>query len=166
MNAIELLKADHANVQALFRQYEGAGNQTQLRRKLAEQIFAELELHASLEEEVFYPAIRTQLKTVTVEEEPEDEADEAGEDADTDLISQAMEDHQDVKTLIATLRDLEPGDAQFEAQFAELREDVEEHVGMEEDELMPVVAATLGHELEQLGQKLKARKEQLMASKT
>ena len=160
MNAIELLKADHARVQALFRQYETAGNQAQ--RELAEQIFTELEVHASLEEELFYPAVRAPLDTVIVEEEP---ADETGEDEEVDLIAQAQEEHQQVKSLIAALRALEPGDAQFQATFAELREGVEEHVGMEEDELMPAVAAALGRELERLGQQLEKRKEQLMAGK-
>jgi hemerythrin superfamily protein len=167
MNAIELLKADHARVQALFRQYEAAENQAQHQRALAEQIFTELEVHASLEEELFYPAVRAQLGPVTVEEEPTDAAesdadtDEAG--ADADLVAEALEEHQEVKTLIATLRGLEPGDAQFQAAFMELREGVEEHVGMEEDELMPAVAAALGSELEQLGQQLEERKGQLMA---
>jgi len=160
MNAIEVLKADHARVQALFRQYEAAGHQAQPQRALAEQIFTALEVHAALEEELFYPAVRAHLGTVTVEEEP---ADAAGGDADTDLIAGALEEHQEVKTLIATLRGLEPGEAQFQAAFAELREGVEEHVGMEEDELMPAVAAALGRELEPLGQQLEARKAQLMA---
>jgi hemerythrin-like domain-containing protein len=171
MNAIELLKADHARVQALFRQYEAAENQAPHQRELAEQIFTALEVHAALEEELFYPAVRAQLGTVTVEEEPTEEAegdadtDEAGGDADTDLIAGALEEHQAVKTLIAALRALDPGDAQFQATFAELREGVEEHVGMEEDELMPAVAAALGRELERLGQQLEARKGQLMAGK-
>jgi hemerythrin superfamily protein len=171
MNAIELLKADHARVQALFRQYEAAEHQTPQQRELAEQIFTELEVHAALEEELFYPAVRARLGTVTVEEEPTGEAegeadtDEADGDADTDLIAEALEEHQEVKTLIATLRGLEPGAAQFQAAFAELREGVEEHVGMEEDELMPAVAAALGSKLEQLGQQLEERKGQLTAGK-
>jgi hemerythrin superfamily protein len=165
MNAIELLKADHARVQALFRQYEAAENQAQPQRELAEQIFTELEVHASLEEELFYPAVRAQLGTVTVEEEPTDKAD-GDADTDTDLIAGALEEHQEVKTLIAALRALDPGDAQFQARFAELREGVEEHVGMEEDELMPAVAATLGRELERLGRQLEERKGQLMAGQS
>jgi hemerythrin superfamily protein len=171
MNAIELLKADHARVQALFRQYEAAENQAQPPRELAEQIFTALEVHASLEEELFYPAVRTQLGTVTIEEEPTAKADgdadtdEADADMDTDLIAQAQEEHQAVKTLIAALRALNPGEAQFQATFAELREGVEEHVGMEEDELMPAVAAALGRKLERLGQQLEERRGQLMAGK-
>jgi hemerythrin superfamily protein len=162
MNAIEVLKADHARVQALFRQYEAAEHQPQQQRALAEQIYTELEVHAALEEELFYPAVRAQLGPVTVEDEP---AEAAGEDGEADLVAEALQEHQEVKTLIATLRGLEPGDAQFQAAFAELREGVEEHVGVEEDELMPAVAAALGGELERLGQQLEARKAQLMAGK-
>jgi hypothetical protein len=60
-------------------------------------------VHASLEEELFYPAVRAQLGTVTIEEEPTDKADgdadtdEADADMDTDLIAQAQEEHQAVK---------------------------------------------------------------------
>jgi hemerythrin-like domain-containing protein len=81
-------------------------------------------------------------------------------------VAEALEEHQEVKTLIATLRALEPSNAQFQAKFAELREGVEEHVGMEEDELMPDAEAALGGELERLGRQLEERKEQLMAGKS
>jgi hypothetical protein len=81
------------------------------------------------------------------------------------LVAEALEEHQEVKTLIAKLRTLDPGDAQFQSLFAELREGVEEHVGMEEDELMPDAQAALGGELERLGGQLAERKEQLMAGK-
>ena len=162
MNAIEVLKADHARVQALFRQYEAAAQHPQQQRELAEQIFTALEVHASLEEELFYPAVRTHLGPITVAEEPGEETDE---EADQELVAEALEDHQEVETLIATLRGLEPGEAPFQAAFAELREGVEEHVGLEEDELMPAVAATLGPELERLGRQLEARQAQLTAGK-
>src|SRR6266850_316539 len=114
MNAIELLKADHARVQELFRQYE--------------------------------------------------EADVMAEDED--LVTEALEEHREVKSLIATLRTLALRDAQFQTTFAELREGVEGHVGMEEDELMPDAEAVLGDELERLGRQMEERKEQLMADKS
>lgn len=168
MNAIELLKADHAKVQELFRRYEQAGER---RVELAEQIFTELEMHAALEEELFYPALRGRIKPATLEREPPT-AEEEGEDEasdvmaqEEDLVAEALEEHQEVKTLIAMLRRLDPGDPQFQTMFAELRESVEEHVGMEEDELMPDAQAALGGELERLGGQLAERKEQLMAGK-
>jgi hypothetical protein len=69
MNAIDLLNADHARVQALFRQYDGAGEQLSQQRELAEQIFTELEVHATLEEELFYPALRGRLGQETAGKE-------------------------------------------------------------------------------------------------
>jgi iron-sulfur cluster repair protein YtfE (RIC family) len=156
MHAIDLLKADHAKVQDLFRQYEKAGGR---QREIAEKIFTELEIHATLEEELFYPALRGRVEPVTAEvAESEDEED--------DLVSEALEEHREVKNLIKTLRALDPGDEQFQTKFAELRENVEEHVGMEEDELMPDAVAALGGELEPLGRRLEERKEQLMAGKS
>jgi hemerythrin superfamily protein len=159
MNAIDLLKADHAKVQELFHQYEKAGGQ---QREIAEQIFTELEIHATLEEELFYPALRGRVEPVAAAaEETEDTEDE-----EEDLVAEALEEHREVKTLIATLRALDPGDAQFQTKFAELREGVEEHVGMEEDELMPDAVAALGSELDRLGRQMEERKEQLMAGKS
>lgn len=158
MNAIDLLKADHARVQGLFRRYEEVGEQLAQRRELADQIFAELEVHATIEEELFYPAVRGELSSETTEED-EGEGEE-------DLVAEALEEHQEVKTLIAQLRALDPGDAQFQTKFAELRESVEEHVGMEEDELIPNAMDALGDKLEPLGRRLQERKEQLMAGKS
>jgi hemerythrin-like domain-containing protein len=132
-------------------------------RELAEQIFTELEVHATLEEELFYPALRGQLGQETTGQEIDDDETEDGEE---DLLAEALEEHQEVKALIAGLRAMDPGDVEFQAKFAELREGVEEHVGMEEDELMPDVVATLGSELEPLGRQLERRKEQLMAGKS
>jgi hypothetical protein len=168
MNAIEVLKADHARVRELFRQYDKAGER---RREVAEQIFTELEIHATLEEELFYPALRGRVNPPTLEPEPatggeeteDEEADLTAEEED--LVAEALKEHQEVKALIATLRKLDPSDAQFQRVFAELRESVEEHVGMEEDELMPDAEAALGGELERLARQLEERKEQLMAGK-
>jgi Hemerythrin HHE cation binding domain len=169
MNAIELLKADHAKVQELFRQYEKAGGQ---QREIAEQIFTELEIHATLEEELFYPALQGCVKPAILELEPlsaeEDTEDEAADlmAEDEDLVTEALEEHREVNILIATLRAFDPGDAQFQSKFAELWEGVEAHVGMEEDELMPDAEAVLDDELERLGRQMEERKEKLMAGKS
>jgi hypothetical protein len=77
-----------------------------------------------------------------------------------------MEEHQDVKALIVELRGMKAGDMEFQAKFAELHEGLEEHVGMEEGELMADAMAALDSELEPLGQQLEKRKEQLMAGKS
>jgi hypothetical protein len=163
MNAIDLLKTDHVKVQALFRQYDRAEAQLSQRRELVEQIFTELEVHATIEEELFYPAVQAQMRgQITGTSIEGDETEYEPED----LVTEAQEDHQEVKSCVAALRAMHPDDAQFEAKFAELRESVEEHIGMEEDELMPDAVGTLGGELEQLGRRLEERKEQLMAGKS
>jgi iron-sulfur cluster repair protein YtfE (RIC family) len=162
MNAIDLLKADHAKVQGLLRQYESAGGR---QREIAEQIFTELEMHAMLEEELFYPALAGRVGSAAAMEEVDAEEGES-EDEGEDLVAEAREEHREVKTLIAMLRALDPGDEQFQTSFSELRESVEEHVGMEEDELMPDAMAALGGELERLGRQMEERKEQLMAGKS
>jgi hypothetical protein len=115
-----------------------------------------------LEEELFYPALAGRVGSATATEEMDAEE---GESEGEDLVAEAREEHREVKTLIATLRALDPGDEQFQTKFAELRESVEEHVGMEEDELMPEAAAAIGGELERLGRRMEERKEQLMAGR-
>jgi hypothetical protein len=100
---------------------------------------------------------------VWIETEIEDGEAEEGEEG---LVAEALEEHQEVKALIAALRAMDPGDAQFQAKFDELRQGVEEHVGMEEDELMSDAVAALGGELERLGRQLEERKGQLMAGRS
>jgi hypothetical protein len=164
MNAIDFLKADHAKVQELFRRYEQSEGR---QGEIAEQIFAELELHSTIEEELFYPALEGRLELSTTAEEIEEEEEELeAEEEEEDLVVEAMEEHQEVKSLIAKLRRLDPADEEFETTFAELRESVEEHIGMEEDELMPEAAEALNGQLERLGRQLEERKEQLMAGKS
>jgi hypothetical protein len=124
-------------------------------------------MHTTLEEELFYPALRSRVKPETRElapstadEETEDEAADLMAE-DEDLVTEALEEHREVKTLIATLRILDP---RFQPTFAELREGVEAHVAMEEDELMPDAEAVLGDELERLGRQMEEYQEQLMAA--
>jgi predicted PurR-regulated permease PerM len=87
MNAIDLLKADHARVQELFRQYDKAGAQ---QREIAEQIFTELEMHATLEEELFYPALRGRVEPVAAAAEETEDEDETTADAIRSRLADEM----------------------------------------------------------------------------
>ena len=148
MNALELLKADHAKVQELFRQCQGTeGKGNQPKQDLAEQIFTEIEIHSKIEEEIFYPAVRAKMDQET-----------------QDLVADSLEEHQAVKQLIQELRRLKPQDEAYNVKFEELMESVEEHIGEEEDELFPDVAEQLRAELDSLGRQLGERKGQLMAT--
>jgi hemerythrin superfamily protein len=149
MSIIDMLKTDHRKVQELFHQYEAAGGRSaQQKRDIAEQIFTELEVHSTLEEEIFYPAVRAKL----------------GQEGQ-ELVDDSLEDHQTVRTLITELRALKPNDEPYATKFEELRESVEEHVGEEEDDMFPEAEEALGNELDRLSTQAQQRKEQLMASK-
>src|SRR5438445_13759851 len=102
-DAIAMLTADHRQVRALFQQYADTPD-PYLKQIIAEHVFAELTLHMLLEETVFYPAFAEQ-------------ADKEGKR----LVSEARQDHQQVKELIETLRETDD-DAVFEARFHALRE--------------------------------------------
>jgi hemerythrin superfamily protein len=97
-----MLKADHQRVRDLFQEYEAAQDQ-QAKRDIAEEAFVELEMHAQLEEQVFYPAV-------------EDETDEQGQE----LVEESLQEHQAVKDLIEELREMGPDAKAFDTKFKEL----------------------------------------------
>ncbi|NMO19585.1 hemerythrin domain-containing protein [Pyxidicoccus fallax] len=122
MDAIALLKADHKTVEQLFRKYEKAGpNAHKLKRKLVDQMVHELSVHAVIEEQVFYPAVRAR-------------ADELGDD-----VLRALEEHHVVKLVLAELDGMPPEAERFDAKVHVLMENVRSHVLEEESELFPAV---------------------------
>ena len=145
-DAIEMLKADHQKVTGLFSEYAATSDQ-KVKRKIAEQVFIELETHAQLEETVFYPAF-------------EEEADEEGKQ----LVTESFEEHQTVKDLIEELRGLDAGNATFEAKFNALRENVQHHVEEEESEMFPKAEEALEAHMEDLMDEMQELKQQLIAA--
>ena len=143
--AVEMLKADHQKVRQLFEQYK-AGDDPSKKQQIAEQVFIELETHAQLEEMVFYPAF-------------EEAADSEGKQ----LVEEARQEHEEVKSLIAELRDLNDDDA-FDVQFRELMDNVEHHVQEEEAEMFPLAEEMLAERTEELADEMQDIKEQLLAS--
>jgi hemerythrin-like domain-containing protein len=144
-DAIALLTADHRQVRALFQQYADTPD-PYLRQIIAEHVFAELALHTLLEETVFYPAVAEQ-------------ADEEGKQ----LVSEALQDHQQGKVLIETLQESDD-DAAFAAGFQALRALVEQHIEDEETRMFPQAAQVLATHLEEITLLLQERKEQILAS--
>ncbi len=146
LDAIELLKNDHQEVDALFKRYqELADSQADDddRRSLAEQICTALTVHATIEEEIFYPAAS-------------DVVDE------TELLNEADVEHQGVKDLIAKIQASEPDDVLYDAQVKVLGEYVRHHVQGEENELFPrLEEADL--DLDALGAELATRQEELLS---
>jgi general stress protein YciG len=146
-HAVELLKADHAHVHSLFEDYETAGGED--KHNLAEKIIRELEAHAAIEEEIFYPAF-------------EEKADKVGKD----LVREALEEHKAVKGAIRELRDMDPEHELFVSKFHDMMQDVEHHVGEEEGEMLPMAEEVLGDALEELGMDMQKRKSELLDSLT
>jgi len=138
---LTMLKADHKKVKALFAQFKEARPQQQ--EDIAQTTIQELEIHAELEEELIYPAIREGID-------------------DDELMNEANEEHHLVHVLIAELKNLEPSDDIFKAKFTLLGELVKHHVKEEEGEMFPQ-AQKAKIEWEELKTEVKGRKEQLMA---
>jgi hemerythrin-like domain-containing protein len=147
-DAVEMLKHDHAPVKDLFRQYEAAGDRAyQKKQRIAEEVFTELEVHTTLEEELFYPAMKRKT-------------DQNGKD----LVAEAMEEHHVVTTLMEELKGLDPKDERYDAKFKVLMDNVEHHIEEEEGEMFPEAEEVLGDRLERLGTQMQERKQQLTAA--
>ena len=143
-NAIALLKADHEKVEALFDRYEKQKEKMtpRQREQLAAEICGELKVHTQIEEEIFYPAAR-----------------EACEDCE-ELLDEADVEHASAKQLIAEIEG-GPKDEHFDARVKVLGEYVKHHVKEEQNELFPEVRKS-ELDLEELGEQMAARKQELM----
>ena len=144
-NAIELLKQDHASVKKAFKEFEKMDHtDTATLQELVTTVCNELKVHTMIEEEIFYPAVREAID-------------------DEDLMNEAQVEHDSAKVLIQQLEGMKADDPLFVANFAVLGEQIEHHVEEEETEMFPQLKkAKL--DLEALGEKMMARKEELMAA--
>jgi len=142
MDAIALLKADHKTVETLFRRFEQAGpNAKKLKRKLVDQIVRELAVHAVIEEQVLYPAMRAKGGKF---EEP---------------VLEALEEHHVAKWLLKELENLPPEAERFNAKVKVLMENIRTHVAEEERGLFPSMRkAFTPAELREIAQQLTVAK--------
>jgi hemerythrin superfamily protein len=148
MDALKLLTADHNRVRGLFTRFKEAEESDDMDTALAlkAQIVEELEVHTTIEEEVFYPEVR-------------DVSDEV-----RDLVVEGLEEHHVVKNLIAELRGLPVEDEHWAAKVKVMIENVEHHAEEEESDMFPLLRTAMGDDaLEALADRLEARKAQLGA---
>jgi hemerythrin superfamily protein len=145
MKATDLLKKQHKEVKTLFKKMQGADN-ARMRRQLMNEIARNLEGHALIEEEIFYPAVRG-LETQKAEE----------------MILEAYEEHHVVKLILAELPRVNPEDERFEARMTVLSELVEHHVEEEEKEVFKLAQKLGKDELEALGEQMEERFETFRA---
>ncbi|HEX5815735.1 MAG TPA: hemerythrin domain-containing protein [Methylomirabilota bacterium] len=137
MKATDLLKKQHRQVEKLFKEVEKTEDPKQ-RRKLMEQIAADLKMHTQIEEEIFYPAVR-EVGTAKAEE----------------MIDEAFEEHHVVDLVLAELPQVDPEDERFAAKMTVLSELVKHHVEEEEEEMFLMAEKKLGAErIKELGQQL------------
>lgn len=147
MNAFELLKNDHEKVSAIFENVEAtSAGDAALRQNMFAQLKNELEIHAHIEETIFYPALR--------------EESEARE-----IVIEALEEHQEVKDLLAELDGMPVDTDEWSARMEELREGVEHHVAEEEGEMFEKAREVLSHQqIADLGQRMAAEKNRYMVA--
>ena len=147
-DACDLLDADHRAVKKMFKDYEELTNSrgrtaAQKKLDLARQICHELTVHAQIEEEIFYPALRAVLK-------------------DTDLLAEAEVEHQTAKDLIAQIESMGEADEMFDAKVKLLGEYIDHHVKDEKNEIFPKARSARKLDLVAMRDELMARKEELM----
>jgi hypothetical protein len=141
--AINMLKEDHERVEKAFKDFEKLDREdTEAARQLVTMVCEELKLHTTLEEEIFYPAVREAID-------------------DEDIMNEASVEHETAKMLIEQLENMPPDDPNFHATFTVLGEYVMHHVEEEEDEMFPQ-AKKSDLDFEALAQRMKERREELM----
>ena len=139
-SATQMIRQDHKKVEGLFKKFEQTKG-AQAKRRLAENAMAELEVHAALEEQIFYPAVEKEVD-------------------DGSMISEARQEHQTVKQLIAELKGMGQANEEFESQFSELVDNVKHHVEEEENEMLPKVEES-ALDLQSLGEQMSERRREL-----
>jgi hemerythrin superfamily protein len=144
-DATALLRADHKQVSSLFAAYEKAQSNAK-KMHLVSQICTELSVHAQVEEEIFYPAVKLALK-------------------DTELVPEATVEHATLKALIAQVEGVKPDGEMFDAKIKVLSEYVKHHVKEEQNELFPKASASK-LDMMTLGEKLSVRKAELIGERS
>ena len=138
--AVSLLKEDHDKVKDLFARFEKTDNRP-AKIKLVRQALTELKVHAAIEEEIFYPAVRKPIGT--------------------EIMNEADEEHHVAKLLIAELDAMNGSESHFDAKFHVLAENVKHHIQEEENEMLPK-AKGVKLDFEALAEKMRKHKERLL----
>lgn len=115
-DAIKILKKDHATVKELFERFETAENLRE-KKKIAAETIMELKIHATIEEEIFYPAVRKQIGKK--------------------IMTEADEEHHVVKVLIAELEEMSRKEEHYYAKCKVMAENVKHHIKEEDRDMLP-----------------------------
>lgn len=137
-----MIRMDHTHVLTIFHKYK-VHDDPETKRGLVKAACVALEIHAQLEEEIFYPAMR-------------------GGPVDTALVEKSIPEHDEMKRLIADLRRMEPTDPAYDQTFMELMRDVMHHVADEETTLLPDAERLIPQRLSELGVQMTKRRMELL----
>jgi hemerythrin-like domain-containing protein len=145
MNAFQLLKEDHKKVDGLFKQLEPTTERAEkTRTELFERLRQELDIHARIEEAVFYPAIKQAAET-------------------REIVLEGFEEHHVVKLLLKELEDVPVDTEQWTAKLKVLQENVEHHVEEEEGEMFQKARQVLSEDdIDRLGAEMEEEKKRLL----
>jgi hypothetical protein len=139
-----MIRYDHAQVLSTFHQYEASSSE-RLKRGLADNVCVQLEIHSQLEEEVFYPVVRLVL--------------------DTDPMKKSQPEHDEMRTLMARLKQMLVTDPAFDDTFFELMRHVLHHVADEETHVLPAAERLIPQQLSDLGAQMTKRRLELTAAR-
>lgn len=144
MDAFQLLKKDHQTVRQLFEKLTATeASKTQSRNQIFEQIKREFEIHATIEEEIFYPALANESETA-------------------DLIKEAYSEHKEAKQLLQKLSKMEKSSEDWIKLCGALQDNIEHHVEEEEDDLFERAKEVLAENtIRDLGKQMERRKHEL-----
>ena len=143
LDAIDMLKQDHDKVEKAFKEFEKMDRQdTESCRQVIKTVCEELKVHTTLEEEIFYPAVREAID-------------------DEDLMNEAAVEHETAKMLIDQLENMGPDDPNYFATFTVLGEYVKHHIKEEQGEMFPA-AKRAKMDLEGLAERMRARKNEIL----
>lgn len=143
--ATTMIRMDHSHVMLTFHQYT-ADTAPQVKKGLVDTACTALEIHAQLEEEIFYPAVRAV--------------------AESETASKSVPEHMEMRRLIGRLRSMQPTDASYDDTFMELMRDVLHHVADEETVLLPQAERLLADRLDELGAEMTKRRLALTLPRT
>ena len=145
MDALSLLKEDHDKVKKMLDELESTTERgVKTREQLFTKVRQELEVHETIEEQIFYPALKNHPKT-------------------KEIALEAYEEHHVVDTIMAEIGDLAYDDETWGAKFTVMKENLEHHIEEEEGEMFKQAKQVFDKdELTQLGEQMMARKQELM----
>jgi hypothetical protein len=141
-NAIDILKNDHDRVKKLFDKFEEAKGRSS-KTKIVAKALTELKVHATLEEEIFYAAVRKKLEKK--------------------VMNEADEEHHVARVLVAELETMDGTEDHYDAKFTVLSENIRHHIKEEESDMLSKARA-LDIDYKALGQQMLKRKKELLSN--